>query len=162
MSIITIIHAGILGWSLQTLVQEKAILLNTTESMVNVSFEDRRTLASILHRTVLQSPEAVAGNLSFIDNGHSETTFISIRNFVPIESSNFSVNTSRNVMPWVVQVRACITNQPADMTVFDFVFFDENGTSLGPDQSSIVFPSGSTAVPSGKPFREYRRGDSLM
>ena len=130
--------------------------------MVNVSFDDRRTLASILHRVVLQSPEAVAGNLSFIDNGHRESTFISVRNFVPIENSNFSVNSSQSFSPWVVQVRACIMNRPADKSVFEFEFFDENGTSLGPDQSFVVFPSGSTTVPSGKPYRPFRRGDLLF
>ncbi len=53
-------------------------------------------------------------------------------------------------------------NRPADKSVFEFEFFDENGTSLGPDQSFVVFPSGSTTVPSGKPYRPFRRGDLLF
>ncbi len=149
--------------SFETLVRDKAIRLGVPESDVVINYDDRSELSLILHDALLHS-DATAGNLSFNEQGNRKITYITVRNFVPIEGNNFSVNTSRSLSPWVVQVRGTLTNNPDESTVFKFKFYNENGTYVEDDQSSIVFASGTTIPPLDQPFRPlgYRRGIIIM
>ena len=147
---------GIIGKSIHSLVVEKAERLNISQSMVDISYsEDRRNLSDSLRQVTLDRT-AVAGNLSFTVEGDRETAYIVVRNFVPIQN-NFSVNTSRELDPWDVQVRACMQSQPALRMDYEITFFDENGTTMAEGQSSVLFASGTTAPPPDRPVRLFRR-----
>ena len=80
--------------------------------------------------------------------------FIVVRNFVPFNNPNFTINTSTEFDPWTVEVRGCVIHSVLE-DEFTISFLDANETESA--NNTIVFADGSTNVPPDSPVRLYVR-----
>ena len=145
---------AVVAAALDDLLRDKANRLNVTEDSVEVTIDDRKHLTDKLRN--LNFSDGLTGSIRFTDKGHREYSQVDVRNFVPVENENFTVNTSVEEDPWVIQTRACIELKHTGRV--NIVYFDENRTTS--DTSTIVFRDGTTNIPLDRPFRIFLRSKS--
>jgi len=133
-------------------VLEKSEMTGVHPSMIDITYEDRINLTSTLHNMVYT--EAVAGNLSYMDNGDRSLSYISVHNFVPL-NVNITVNNSREIDPYEVHLRASLVCVPQFDNIYSITFFDGNESMV--ENNTIVFASGTTLPPLDRPRRIFRR-----
>lgn len=137
--------------ALDVLVKEKARTQNISEDSVRLTMADRDLLADQLRN--LNFSVGLTGNISFTQSGRRRVSLVDLRNFVPIENADFSINTSLFEDPWRVQTRACL--EVLQTGHIYLVYFDENMTVS--ETPTIIFPDGTTNPPLDRPFRIFVR-----
>ena len=149
----TYIHdsLAVVANALDTLVKEKAYMQNISEDSVRLTMVDRVFLADHLRNVNLTN--GLTGNISFTQFGRRKVSLVDLRNFVPIENADFSINTSLSEDPWRVQKRACL--EVLRTGHIYVVYFDENRTVS--EIPTIIFPDGTTNPPLDRPFRIFVR-----
>lgn len=137
--------------ALDELIQGKAIEQNVMGEQVEIVAGDRKHFTHKLRNLAFYG--GVTGNVSFTRFGKRMVSQVDLRNFVPIENANFSVNTSLTEDPWTIQVRACLEIlADGKITV---VYFDESGNRS--KVRTIIFHDGTTNVPLDRPYRIFVR-----
>lgn len=142
---------AVIAVSLDHLVREKAFRLNISQESVVVTLRDREALAN--HLRHLNASIGLTGRISFTESGRREVSMVNLRNFVPNDNINFTVNNSLTEDPWVIQNRACL--QVYQKGIVNIVYFDESGNNS--QVPSIVFHDGTTNIPLDRPFRVFVR-----
>ena len=137
--------------ALDKLVKVKAIKQNLTEEQVEIVMEDRSLLAHKLRSLAFFG--GITGNVSFTEFGRRMVSQVDLRNFVPLDNTNFSVNTSVTENPWTVEVRACL--EVFANGQIQLIYFDENGNES--QEPTIVFHDGTTNIPLDRPYRIFVR-----
>ena len=137
--------------ALDKLIKGKATKQNLTEEQIEIVAGDRSFLAHKLRSLAFFG--GITGNVSFTEFGRRMVSQVDLRNFVPIDNANFSVNTSRTENPWTVQVRACLEIL-ADGQI-SLIYLDENEHQS--EAPTIIFRDGTTNVPLDRPYRIYTR-----
>ena len=142
--------------ALHKLVKAKAVEQNVTEENIEIVEEDRIALAYKLRSLAFFG--GVTGNVSFTEFGERTVSQVDLRNFVPIDNGNFTVNTSLDEDPWVIQTRGCLEVH-ADGQI-ELTYFDKDGNIS--DIPTIVFLDGTTNIPRDRPYRVYVRGKYII
>ena len=137
--------------ALDKLIKGKATNQNLTEEQIEIVAGDRSFLAHKLRNLAFFG--GITGNVSFTEFGRRMVSQVDLRNFVPIDNANFSVNTSRTENPWTVQVRACLEIL-ADGQI-SLVYLDENENRS--EVPTIIFHDGTTNIPLDRPYRIFTR-----
>ena len=137
--------------ALDKLVKMKAIKQNLTEEQVEIVMEDRSLLAHKLRSLAFFG--GITGNVSFTEFGRRMVSQVDLRNFVPLDNTNFSVNTSVTENPWTVEVRACL--EVFANGQIQLVYFDESGNES--QEPTVVFHDGTTNIPLDRPYRIFVR-----
>lgn len=137
--------------ALDELVNGKAAKLNVTAEQIEIVAGDRSLLAHQLRNLAFYG--GVTGNVSFTQFGRRLVSQVDLRNFVPIDNANFSVNTSLTEDPWKVQIRLCLEILTDGQ--INLFYFDENGNRS--KVPTIVFHDGTTNVPLDRPYRIFVR-----
>ena len=137
--------------ALDELVKGKATKQNVTEEQVKIVAGDRSLFTHKLRSLAFFG--GVTGNMSFTEIGRRMVSQVDLRNFVPVNNANFSVNTSLTENPWTVEVRACL-EVLADGQI-KVAYMDENGNIS--EVPTIVFHDGTTNIPLDRPYRIFRR-----
>ena len=127
--------------ALDELIKEKAHMLNTSEDSIEITKADRELLAKKLQN--LNSSDGLSGNIVFTDDGERTMSQIDLRNFVPIENTNFSVDSSPFEDPWIVQTRACLEVFPDGSVSITYFDEDRNVSKV----STVIFHDGTTNPP---------------
>ena len=148
---------SVIATALHQLVVTKAAELNVSQEDIKVGKPDRKLLVDQL--LLAQVPDGVTGRITFTSSGERDTPLFAIRNFVPIENANFSVDTVLLEDPWVLQTRGEITLWEDGGTVA-FQFYTDDGEVS--NASTIVFADGTTNIPPFHPFHIFVRGGLLQ
>jgi hypothetical protein len=138
--------------ALDELVNGKAIKQNVAVEQIEIVAEDRSLFAQKVKNLAFYG--GVTGNVSFTQFGRRMVSQVDLRNFVPIDNVNFSVNTSLAENPWKVQIRLCLEIL-ADGKTNNLFYFDENGNRS--KVPTIVFHDGTTNIPLDRPYRIFVR-----
>ena len=141
--------------ALDKLVKAKAVKQNLTVEQIEITMEDRSLLTDKLRSLAFFG--GITGNVSFTKFGRRKVSQVDLRNFVPIDNTNFSVNTSLIENPWIVQTRGCL-EVFADGRI-ELVYLDENGNIL--KVPTIVFHDGTTNIPLDRPYRVFVRSELI-
>ena len=136
---------------LNKLVKTKAVKQNITEQEVEIDIEDRNLLALKLRSLAFFG--GITGNVSFTEFGRRTMSQVDLRNFVPIENANFSMNTSLTENPWTVEIRACL--EVFANGHIRLIYWDETGNES--QEPTIVFHDGTTNIPLDRPYRIFVR-----
>ena len=153
----TYIHDSlrVVAAALDELIKEKADKQNLTEEYIEITMEDRQLLADTLRGLTFLG--GVTGNISFTEHGKRRLSPVELRNFVPIENTNFSISSSLFEDPWIIQTRGYL--KVFYDGHFTISYFDEhNNISKIP---TIVFHDGTTNIPSDRPYRVFVRSKPL-
>ena len=134
--------------ALNELVESKADDLGVHPSQVSVTKNDTSDLLKYLHETYIVG---ATGVITFTETGKRHASLFDLRNFVPVEN-DFQVNNSLEVDPWIVQTRGHLKIVKESKS---FVYFTENGTVS--QTSTVVFPDGTTNIPSDQLIRTFIR-----
>ena len=142
----------VLAKVLNTVVTETANRLGITQQEVELVRNDSKLIVEKLREIHLL--DSVTGQIQFTKNGKRNAFLFDIKNFVPINNSNFSVDTAVMEDPWVVQRRGTMTMHTDNNITFTFYTSDGKISN----SSTVIFADGTTNIPFDHVVHFYIRG----
>lgn len=143
----------VMAQALTEAVDAKAASYGISPQDVVIERSDRTLIAKKLLEIDLQ--EGVTGPVFFDENGNRNTFLFELRNFVPVDNANFSVDTAITEDPWDIQTRGILTKEGDNIT---YTFYTADGNKS--DTSTIIFADGTTNIPLDRAARIYVRSES--
>ena len=144
-SILTIAQA------MDALVKSKANESDLELGNVTILREDTLLLSRKLSE--VHVTEGITGEISFTSSGERSFSLFEIRNFVPIENTNFSLQTVHDENPWEIKRKGLVKTGKGGMQILHYS--DDGNLSTS---STVVFADGTTNIPPDHPHRVYIRG----
>ena len=141
---------GIIVRALEEVVKDKSYYLNVSSSEVNITKLDRNLMAK---KISVSNYTGNTGRIRFTSKGERSVSIFELRNYVPINNRNFTVNSSYTEDPWIIQTRGYV--EFFEDGSIELLYFDENGDIA--DRPTIIFADGTTDVPPDRFPRLFHR-----
>lgn len=143
----------VVATALDQLVREKAEIDNIALENVAVYKKDYDLLINKLLETDI--PDGITGRLSFNRDGSRKKYFLVIKNFVPSNNTNFSLDTVLFEDPWVIEVRGLMEKESRGGNATVFYYTSDGDES---NISTIIFSDGTSNIPPYQRIHLFVRG----
>lgn len=137
--------------ALDQTVKKKGKEWNMSLLDISLSKQDRQAMGNEL--SLVNSAGGNTGTIGFSSTKSKRLKMFAIRNFAPINNTNFSVELAYEENPWELFTAAVLVQNGGNVT-----FNNQNRNGSMTNESTIVFADGTTIPPLPRPFRFYKRG----